>query len=347
MFLTLSLWDKHWVDRACGDHFYKRRYVLVLDDMAVGWWTAMELSSGFIQGAILGVRKNDLEACRLQRFVLATHCACMLAATLFFRPCGSFLANIFLIASKLGSFITALLIVVHAESGNDWTSNAADFVTAGFGFLSTIQSLVQLLLALVLARKPILSALRRLLQRKSRRLVDDNADPGLGDLDAMMILDETQMDDPLLLEGLHAEVAITDGPSTAIQINVAGSEEVEQAAEFMLDDILNNEPGPDGNDEGIEKTSFEVMTDEQLAVLSPDERRAYESFERKRLKMLKGIQRGFRGARRSGFSSAVHSNGSLTEAMIAPLPCVGDEEKVHAQHPSEAPEVAQEVEHFD
>ena len=88
-------------------------------DVAVGYWPGVELISGLVQGAILGVRKYDLQACQIQRLVLAVHCFVMAAASLILRPCGSFFANLFFFASNLGSFVVSLLIVIHTVSGSE------------------------------------------------------------------------------------------------------------------------------------------------------------------------------------------------------------------------------------
>ena len=192
-FLNFGLWRRHWVDDVGGHGVpsgYKRRYFFILDDMAAPWWAAVELSSGLVQGAILGIRKNDLQVCRIQRILLAVHCLVMVVTAIIIRPCGSHFGNVFLIASKIGSFITALLIAIHSLSGNESAYDDADFVTAGFGFIASLQTAVQLLLALVLSRKSLLALLTSLV-RKVRR-TKSVATKGDGDgtsLEAMMSVD--------------------------------------------------------------------------------------------------------------------------------------------------------------
>ena len=159
LFLDLGLWKKHWVDDIGEDgnpSGYKRQYLFIRDDMAVGYWAGVELMSGLAQGAILGVRKNDLQACRIQRLALAVHCFLMVAASIIVRPCGSIFGNIFLILSKLGSFVVALFIVIHTVWGSETAHRDAQRATAGFAFVSSLQTVVQLLLALVLSRKALL-----------------------------------------------------------------------------------------------------------------------------------------------------------------------------------------------
>ena len=278
----------------------------------------MELSSGLVQGVILGVRKNDLDSCRIQRSVLVAHCVFMLGATLFFRPCGSHMANFFLIASKFGSFITALLVLVHAESGDETASEGGQFATAGFAFVSSIQSVVQLVLAVVLARKSLLSAVRRLLQQKRHVSQEDEANPELGTLDAMMTMmhDETNDEDPLIINSERPlPAAVNSELADVIDLDMDATPQADyDDGESMLDDIL-----ADGTSLG-DGAQFDVLTDEQIAALSPEERAAYKSFERTRRQMLKSIQRGLSGGMRMrGLSRRLvrSGDGSGTAAAIA------------------------------
>ena len=170
-FITLSLWKFHWVDdddnaRNSSWPQFKRRYLLILDDMATPWWTSLEMSSGVVQGVILGVRRNDLKACQAQRAALVVHCVAMFAAAVVVQPCGSFFGNFFLVSSKLGSLIVSLLILIHTESGNANASAAAQLTTIAFTFVSSIQTVIQLLLALALARDALLSGARSLLEKR-------------------------------------------------------------------------------------------------------------------------------------------------------------------------------------
>ena len=60
--LRFATWDCHWADGVVAG--YKRRYLLLIDDLRLPWWTAVELSSGLIQGIIIGLRENDLGVCK-------------------------------------------------------------------------------------------------------------------------------------------------------------------------------------------------------------------------------------------------------------------------------------------
>ena len=166
VFLDFSLWKAHWEDdeddpSAVG---FKRMYFLLLDDMRDPWWNAAELAGGVVQGAVLGVRLNDVTACRAQRIVLVIVCGVMLFGAAACRPFGSISGNVFFIVSKLGAFLVALLIVAHTASGNAALSSSAQSTAAAFAFISSVQTFLQLMLAVLLALPMIWRTLRHQLR---------------------------------------------------------------------------------------------------------------------------------------------------------------------------------------
>ena len=172
LFLDFSLWKAHWEDgeddpSAVG---FKRMYFLLLDDMRDPWWNAAELASGVVQGAVLGVRLNDITACRAQRIVLVIVCGVMLVGAAACRPFGSLSGNVFLIVSKLGAFLVAVLIVAHTASGKAALSSSAQSTAAAFAFISSVQTFLQLMLAVLL----VLPMIWRTLRHQLRMQRDEN-----------------------------------------------------------------------------------------------------------------------------------------------------------------------------
>ena len=141
--LKISMWNQHWMDGSVRG--YKRRFLLLLDDLRCPWWTTAELSSGLVQGLIIGVRRSDLSVCRIQLIALSCHCAIMFLAVCVVRPTGSLLGNVFLVASKLASLLVALLELAYVFSDdNESLIAASGFVTTGFTILSSLQAAMQL-----------------------------------------------------------------------------------------------------------------------------------------------------------------------------------------------------------
>ena len=162
--LKLTVWDKHWVDDGTCPG-YKRRYLWLLDDLRLPWWAAVELSSGLVQGGILGVRLNDVDACRKQRIAMLVHCVVMFLLAVALRPCGSLLGNAFLIAAKFCGTMVAVFIMVHTQTTNSSFATGASVVTSIFAFLSTIQAVCQLVAAVVLGSRSVVPALRTALRK--------------------------------------------------------------------------------------------------------------------------------------------------------------------------------------
>ena len=169
--LRLAVWNKHWTDDGSVPG-YKRRYLWLLDDLRLPWWAALELSSGLVQGGILGVRLNDLDVCRKQRIAMLVHCIAMFLLAAAVRPCGSTIGNAFLIAAKLCGTMVAVFIMVHTQTTDTAFATGASVVTSIFAFLSTAQAVCQLISAVVLGSRSAVPALRKLLAE------DDNGTAG-------------------------------------------------------------------------------------------------------------------------------------------------------------------------
>ena len=142
--LQFALWDHKWVDRTKGT--FKRRYFLMFDGMRLPWWTAVELLSGLVQGAVLGIRANSVTTCRAQLLCLVVLCAIMFIFAAYTRPCGPVLDNIFLILLKLGALQVALLALLHVTTLEKSFSVAAGYTTAIATFVASVQTAYQVLL---------------------------------------------------------------------------------------------------------------------------------------------------------------------------------------------------------
>ena len=57
-FLRLAMWEYHWVNGIVPG--WKRRYLLLIDDLCLPWWTAAELSSGMVQASLLACARTAL-----------------------------------------------------------------------------------------------------------------------------------------------------------------------------------------------------------------------------------------------------------------------------------------------
>ena len=148
--LRLSTWDQHWED--VSGISWKRRNLLLISDLRMPWWTAVEMLSAVVQGAILGVRLNSDGVCRGLMFAISALSAAMLSAAAYVRPCGPFLDNAFLILSKLAALVIAVLVLACLfEGGADSSSCAsAEVVGAIATLLSYVQTVTQFLAASVM-----------------------------------------------------------------------------------------------------------------------------------------------------------------------------------------------------
>ena len=172
-FLALSTWRMHWKDTS-GPAQFKRRHMMLIDDLHRPWWSAVEMCSGFVQGGILGVRVSSLAVCRAQLWALACHCLGVFIAAVYFRPCGADLSNIFLIVLKFGSLATAVLVLMHALTLNSSFVMAAEGVTSVMTGLSTLQTILQVLSAALvllpnLSIRSMMHAWRNIRRRNTRR----------------------------------------------------------------------------------------------------------------------------------------------------------------------------------
>ena len=149
IFLSAALWPNHWKDTS-GELQFKRRYMLLIDDLHRPWWTAVEMSSSAVQGSILGLRINSLSVCRGQLWALVAHSLLVLVAAAYFRPCGAVLSNVFLLLSKLGALLISSLLLFHSLTLNDGFAQAAQVATSVSTAIATAQVIVQLITAVLL-----------------------------------------------------------------------------------------------------------------------------------------------------------------------------------------------------
>jgi hypothetical protein len=152
--IRISKWQQIWADNpeALG---FRVRYKFIIDGMAVPWWIAAELSSGLVQGIIIGIRRSEEEWCRNQLILLVAHSSCMLLAVAYWRPCGAPLGNFFLCLSKLGAALAVSFQLFSFETAS--SEDAAEKVTATFAFLSSLDTTLQVIVAVVLKLRELLA----------------------------------------------------------------------------------------------------------------------------------------------------------------------------------------------
>ena len=225
LFLHLALWKQHWVDDVLDDGTpsgYKRRYLFILDDVAVSYWAAVELTSGLAQGAILGVRKNDVQTCQIQRIVLA--------------------------------------------------------------FVSSLQTVIQVVLALLLSRKSLLMLFRSLLYRIMLAKSEEEDTAGEQQRLQATMLDEdldAASQEPyemLVLNDLHCGyVVANDGDKE----EVIGSDEGAAAGVVLESATVGGAKRIDGKDDEEEELDMPLDGDEARRALL---------YEKKRQSIVKFLQ---------------------------------------------------------
>ena len=140
---------------------------------------------------VLGIRDNSFSMCRTQGWILTVHAAMMACAAIYFRPCGAFLSNLFLVLSKVGAFAIALMILLHSFTLDDAFNSAAQIATTTSTAIGSCQTIVQVLLIL-LSLTHLLPKLRRKLFAILRRTPKAGQDE--------VVLDQSCRFDALLTE---------------------------------------------------------------------------------------------------------------------------------------------------
>ena len=143
-----ATWDSHWED--VSNDRYKKRCMMLIDDLRKPWWTALELSVSLVQGVVLGIRVNSLNVCRAQQWVLTVHSAAIFAASAWVRPCGTPSNNVFLVLGKAGTFIVALLLLLHTLTEKDQFGASAELATSIAALVASIQTLTQIATSITL-----------------------------------------------------------------------------------------------------------------------------------------------------------------------------------------------------
>ena len=208
-YLAYSVWQDHWRDTS-GSLQFKRRYMMLIDDLRLPWWTAVEMCSSCLQGTVLGLRISSVEVCRAQMCALAAHCMLLLCLAIYFRPCGAVLSNVFLVLSKLGTCIISALVLLHAMTLEERFAQSAQAVTSTSTAIATFQSVLQIVTALLLGLpSDFLRALRRIIGRShaesdkdEKDSMDDEHDMACGVLHSFAATDrETYLREPARPEG--------------------------------------------------------------------------------------------------------------------------------------------------
>ena len=223
-FVKLATWNMHWIDTK-KTSLFKRRYMMLIDDLRLPWWTAAELSSCLLQGAVLGIRDNSLSMCRTQGWILTVHTAMMTCAAIYFRPCGAYLSNMFLVLSKVGAFAVALMTLLHNFTLDDVFDSAAQIATTVSTAIGSCQTIVQVLL--------ILMSLPQVLLKLRRRLLDILRAPKAGQEDILGGEEDIESNrlDVLLAEPEVAPLAADFTPSRMVSL----SEESSRKDQMMIE----------------------------------------------------------------------------------------------------------------
>jgi hypothetical protein len=223
--LRFTVWSEHWVEANPNDCF-KKRYLLLLDDMRYAWWVPFEIHVTLIQGAILGVRMNSIPVCLGQQTALLCLAGAMLLITVLLRPCGSVAANLFLIFMKFAGFVIAMFATIHLASHNNggdgsttaWALQSSEMATAAAEFVSVLQALVTAVTLLTSNRAAVVRAFRFVfpsLRRLSSSVNYNSASAGPGNGTLLVpVVDQAQP--PALLA--VAPAAPPAGPGNGILV---------------------------------------------------------------------------------------------------------------------------------
>ena len=153
-FLRFTTWQRHWVEDIRRQNVksapYKKQYMMLIDDLQLPWWSGVELVSSCVQGATLGIRANDINTCRGQLWAISAQCVVVGVLNLLCRPCGALSSNVFLSISKVLSAAIAVFVLLHALLLQDIFSTLASDTALAAVFLSTLQTAVQVLVAVLL-----------------------------------------------------------------------------------------------------------------------------------------------------------------------------------------------------
>ena len=169
-FLTISVWDAEWCDTAGGSGFASS-YFFLLDDMKMPAWQIIELSSSLLQGAIVGLRLNDLAVCQRQKAALVCVTAAVLALALWLKPVGSRLGQWGLVVQKAGAVVVAILTLVHTVTNIEEFSDAIDYAVATLSAAGAVQTALQIITILLLSRSQLIQWFHFALQRISHNAV--------------------------------------------------------------------------------------------------------------------------------------------------------------------------------
>jgi hypothetical protein len=171
-FLRLVLWRERWEDES-STHF-KRRYLLLMDDLRLPQWTSAELLMGLLQGALFGLRVNENNVCKAQSTVICFLSLVMFVGSVVLRPRGALSSNVFLIISKLTMVLSATFgVITSFYKESDMFTSAASLTSSVSVFTSALEVAVQIAVIL-LTHLPSLS--KRALPTKK-----DTGDPAGGE----------------------------------------------------------------------------------------------------------------------------------------------------------------------
>ena len=222
------------------------------------------------------MRKNSTAVCQQQLIALVMHCLLMFGGAAYLRPCGSKLANGFLVASKLGGLLAAVTELEYLLQHDDDGLSASADLTAFFTFLCGLQTVSQVVVAAVLAIRLIAA---KLAKRNSKSRLEESAAAGV-------IVDD---DDELLLLNPHFD----DGETVAVAV-MAQSDSMPSASRLQTSQREEHE-GQLEKDEKIEKE----IDEGEGARGSDDDDDDDDDFspidDVKRMRLLEDIQAGLSG----------------------------------------------------
>jgi hypothetical protein len=162
--LALTEGDREWLEPEVSSKTqrFKKRFMLFFDSYTVQWFVLVELGLCMIQSAVVGIRSNDLAACKAQSLVLLIlHCG-GLGAVAAMLPCIAPAENAFLLGNRIVSTATAAATVYVVFLGDASGTAVVDFMSSAGSLLSTAQTVVLLCLNIV-------EAARRVVKWNSKR----------------------------------------------------------------------------------------------------------------------------------------------------------------------------------
>jgi hypothetical protein len=100
--------SQEWINTSAGQRtHFKKRFILFFETNRVEWYMLAELSLYLFQSVVIGIRSNELLACRVQAAVLLAAHVAAFGVTIAVIPCLIPLDNIFLVLQRIVTVVCA------------------------------------------------------------------------------------------------------------------------------------------------------------------------------------------------------------------------------------------------